>query len=71
MFGELDDVRDGKGMMKSSTKPESSDVGCMMTETCSKTVSGNVFDTLNYGWDGQSRISSSQARSEYLEHDVF
>jgi hypothetical protein len=41
-----------------------------MTETCSNTVSGNVFDTLNYGLDGQSRISSGKVRSEYLENDV-
>lgn len=47
MLGEVDDVRDGRGMIKSSVKPGSSDVGCMITETCSNTVSGSVFDTLN------------------------
>lgn len=53
MSGEFDDVRDVKGIMKSSIKPDSSDVGCMMTETCSRTVSGSVLDTLNYVLDGQ------------------
>ena len=45
--GELAAASDGRGMMKSSTNPISSDCGTIITETCSKTVSGNVFDILN------------------------
>ena len=46
--GELAAVRAGNGMMKSSLSALSSDWGCIMTETCSSTVSGRVLDTLNY-----------------------
>lgn len=47
MAGEVAELSDGMGMMKSSTRSVSS-VACMITDVCSRTVSGNVFDTLNY-----------------------
>ena len=47
MPGDVADVSVGMGMMKSSVRAESA-CGCMITDTCSRTVSGIVFDTLNY-----------------------
>ena len=44
--GDVAEESVGMGMMKSSVSPESA-CGCMMTDTCSSTVSGIVLDTLN------------------------
>ena len=46
MPGEVDAVSDRRGIMKSSVIGESSGC-CRITETCSSTVSGKVFETLN------------------------
>lgn len=46
--GDAEDESDGMGIMKSSFRwVEESVVGCIITETCSRIVSGKVLDTLN------------------------